>query len=116
MCEVIRMNLDSIIRSVFENNNWINGWYDYFDGNVMAPINAEDDYRGYTVIDSIEKLYNTLRNYDGIFVYKNLIFAKHWNYGTFVYRTSDPLNYIEHLSIDGVGFDEFRRLIIRLLR
>jgi len=90
-----------IIEGIMLNNEWINGECDYDDGDMMAEINAEEIYDNVAHVD-FDELYKhiVINGFDGIFVYKNLVFVNHWNYGCFVYNLHKGFKfYVEHLSI-----------------
>jgi len=110
--------LDEIIKDIMENNDWLNGVYDFKDGDLMALVNQPEKFKEVTEISDLGKLYENLRNYDGVFKYKNLLFFNDWRYGTFVYdiNVEDRSHYVEHLSIDAMSFKSFYDTIQRLLR
>jgi hypothetical protein len=108
------------VREIISNNQWINGTYDYLDGDLSALINAEETFNENKIIeyDNLEKLFNDLKNYDGIFLFKNILFINHWNYGCFVYdlKSENYKNYFEHLTIDGMGFKKFCEIVNKRLK
>jgi len=96
-------DLSQIVKKIVDSNNWLNGWYDYRDGDLMAIVNQPEKFEEVTEVNDLQKLYENLRNYDGVFKYRNLLFFRDWQYGTFVYDIKKPesyKHYIEHLSID----------------
>ena len=107
--------LDEIIKDIMENNDWLNGVYDFKDGDLMALVNQPEKFKEVTEISDLGKLYENLRNYDGVFKYKNLLFFNDWRYGTFVYDINRPETYIEHLSMDAINLDRFKEIINDLL-
>ncbi|PMP98206.1 MAG: hypothetical protein C0169_00085 [Thermodesulfobacterium geofontis] len=108
------------VREIINNNCWINGTYDYLDGDISALANAEEDFNENLIIeyDNLKRLFKDLKNYNGIFLYKNILFINHWNYGCFLYdlKTEDYKNYFEHLTIDGMGFKKFCEIVNKRLR
>ena len=63
----------------------------------------------------MRKLYALLRNYDGAFKYKNLIFLNDYNYGCFVYDIDKTDDYIEHFSMS-MSFEKFEKAVKELER
>jgi hypothetical protein len=108
------------VKEMINKNEWLNGYVDFADGDLMAIFDAEDYYH----IDNLQyineaendlSLYNQLKEYDnGIWKYKDFIFIKHWDYGTFVYHLSDTKNYVEHLTMDNMSFRSFSDTIKHL--
>ncbi|MEM1644094.1 MAG: hypothetical protein QXS70_06820, partial [Desulfurococcaceae archaeon] len=69
-------------------------------------------------VSNIKELYRMLRNYNGVFKYKNLLFFNSCQYGTFVYdidvAKQDPSRYVEHLSVNCIEFKRFKSIIGKL--
>jgi len=108
------------VREIINNNCWINGTYDYLDGDLSALINAEEDFNENLIIeyDNLEKLFSDLKNYDGIFLFKNILFVNHHSYGCFVYdlKSESYKDYFEHLTIDAIGFKKFCEIVNKRLK
>jgi hypothetical protein len=93
------MKLENIRKEILENNNWLNGWYDYKDGDLMALVNVDDYVPNIIELKTVKTVAKYLKKYDGVSIkYKNLIFMQHWNYACFVYRLPNLKGYFEHLS------------------
>jgi len=110
--------LSQIIKEIIAKNSWLNGWYDYEDGDLMAIVNQPEKFQEATERTDIKQLYSDLKNYDGVFKYKNLLFFNDWNYGTFVYDINNPdrSDYIEHLTINAMSYEHFAKLIEKLTK
>ena len=109
-------DLSQIVKKIVDSNNWLNGWYDYRDGDLMAIVNQPEKFEEVTETTNLQELYENLRNYDGVFKYRNLLFFNDWRYGTFVYDINRPETYIEHLSMDAINLDRFKEIINDLLK
>jgi len=101
--------IEARIRRLIETNNWLNGVYEIMEGD-MCP---EDYYENAKPIKarSIKQLYNMWRKWDnGVFMFRNIVLIKHWNFGTFVYdmrKAEDgEKDYFEHLDTD-ISFKSF---------
>ena len=108
-------DLSQLVKKIVDSNNWLNGWYDYRDGDLMAIVNQPEKFEEVTETTNLQELYENLRNYDGVFKYKNLLLFNDWRYGTFVYDINRPETYIEHLSMDAINLDRFKEIINDLL-
>ena len=105
------------VEKAFEQNKWINGFYDYRDGDLMAMLNASEQF-----LDNVNEVKDTYRlfeylkgDYTGTFVYKNLLIFNHWDYGTFIYCLNDvDKGYIEHLTMSAINYEEFVGYITKL--
>jgi len=113
--EIEKNKTKKVIKQIVNKNNWLNGFYDYLDGDLTALNRKEEFFNDYTEYDNLEELYNDLRNYDGAFKYQNLIFLKYWAYGTFVYDLRDISDYVEHLNVEDMSFKEFEKIVNELL-
>ena len=87
------------IEQVLNTNGWLNGLYDFKDGDLVALCKA-DDYREWREVKTLEELHWLIRNYTGTFVFKNLLFFADYHYGVFVYRIGEGESYVEHLNND----------------
>lgn len=108
------MTLEDIVKEIIEKNEWLSGWHDYREGDVMAIVNEPEKYQHVTEETDIRKLYESIKNYDGAFKHKNLLLFSHWNYGVFVYNVNNTKHYIEHLTINAMTFEDFAKLINNL--
>lgn len=109
------MNEQEIIKEL-KKNNWLNGWYDFKEGDVMEIVNAEENFRGITTEKDITELFKYLYNeYNGIFRYKNLVFGNSWKYGCFVYAIlqNGEIKEFEHLTISAFTPEKFNKFIER---
>lgn len=106
-------DLKEIVKEIVAKNGWLNGWYDYKDGDIMAIVNQPEKFQEATEKTDLKELYSDLRNYDGVFKYRNLLFFNDWQYGTFVYDINnlDREDYIEHLTMNVIPFEHFTTLI-----
>ncbi len=106
-------DLEKIVKEIVDKNGCLNGIYDYREGDIMAIVNQPEKFQSVTEIQDLKQLYNNLKNYDGVFKYRNLLFFNDSQYGTFVYdiNNSDRENYIEHLSMNIMPFEHFAKLI-----
>ena len=108
------MNENEFVENVVRNNDWLNGWYDYMDGDEMAILES-DKYKKYKECENVYELHKMLVNFDGAFKYKNLFFFKHWNYGIFVYDINKSYErYVEHLHPE-IEFEKFKTIVENLL-
>jgi len=105
------MDLRETVRKILEKNEWLNGWYDYLDGDIMAIVDKPEKFQFVKNVKSLKELYRLLRNLDGVFKYRNLLFFNDWQYGTFVYDIRNPEDYVDHLTIDAMDYRGFRKTI-----
>jgi hypothetical protein len=108
-------NTKKIIEEIVKKNNWLNGIYDYLDGDILAIVNQSEKFEEVVEVVDLQELYNKLREFEGVFQYKNLLFFNDWQYGTFVYDINNYEDYIEHLTMDAIPFDHFIKIVERLL-
>lgn len=111
------MSVKEIIKEIVKNNGWLNGIYDFKDGDLMAVVNQPEKFQEATERTELGKLYADLKNYDGVFKFRNLLFFNDSQYGTFVYDINNPdrKDYIEHLTMSVMPFDHFVTLINDLI-
>jgi len=107
--------MKKIIEEIINSNNWLNGIYDYLDGDVLAIVNQEEKFQEVVEVVDLQELYNKLREFEGVFKYKNLLFFNDWQYGTFVYDINNYEDYIEHLTMDAISFQRFIEIVKELL-
>lgn len=105
--------LKEIVKEIVAKNDWLNGIYDYRDGDLMAIVNQPEKFQEAIEKTDLKELYSNLKNYDGVFKYRNLLFFNDWQYGTFVYdiNSSNRKDYIEHLTMNIMPFEHFAKLI-----
>jgi len=103
--------MKEIIAEILKNNGWLNGWYDYKSGDVMAIVNQPEKFESLGEPKDLEELYSMLRNYDGTFKYDKLLFFNDSQYGCFVYYIDKPESYIEHLSIHIMSFENLKTIV-----
>jgi len=106
------------VKEMMRKNEWLNGYADFCEGDIMELVNAEDEINAISYIYEVETpqaLYRELKNWmGGIWKYKDFIFIKNYFYGTFVYHLSDTKNYVEHLTMDDMSFRSFSDTIKHL--
>jgi len=107
-------DLNKLVKRIVNRNRWLSGWIDYAEGDPTGLIEAKYFYK-VSIVNDIDELYNLLLGWDGTFKYKNLLFFKHWKYGTFVYDIRKPDTYIEHLDIEAITKEKFKTLVQELL-
>jgi len=109
---------NQIIKDIVDKNEWLNGMYDYKDGDLMALVNQPEKFQEATEITNLTELFHALKNYEGVFKHKNLLFFNDWRYGCFVYDINNPdrSDYIEHLTIDAMSFESFQKTVNRLIK
>jgi len=109
---------NQIIKDIVDKNVWLNGMYDYKDGDLMALVNQPEKFQEATEITNLTELFHALKNYEGVFKHKNLLFFNDWRYGCFVYDINNPdrSDYIEHLTIDAMSFESFQKTVNRLIK
>jgi len=105
----IRKTIDEALRT----NLWLNGTYDFEEGDLVALDKADEYYRDWTEVKTIEELWRMIRNYTGVFVFKRLIFFSDHHYGIFVYRVGNGESYVEHLNND-ISLDRLAEVVKRL--
>jgi len=113
------MKYIGIVKKIVENNMWLNGRYDFWSGDLVAIVNQPEKFlREPKEVHDISELFNDLKNYEGVWKFNNLLFFKDANYGTFVYDLSEPnpSRYVEHLSVDGMSEERFKKIVLYLIR
>ena len=111
--------IKEIVKRIVDSNDWLNGMYDYEDGDIMAIVEEPEKYMKVKEYKDIKELFMRLKHgYEGTFKYKNLLFFNSYHYGTFVYdiekAKKDPSDYIEHLTMDYMSFEKFQEIINEL--
>jgi len=104
-----------VLQKILENNNWLNGITDYLDGDPSAILDKSEKFDRIIEYKELKKLFKDLKEYDGAYRYRNLIFMNDWNYGCFVYTEDDPEDYVEHLTLDEMSFESFMESITPFL-
>ena len=105
------MRIEEKVRRIVNSNYWLSGRADFEDGDPFAGLELREAMLKVEEVDDLQKLYRLLRNYDGAFKYKNLIFFNSWKYGCFVYDLNRPDTYVEHLTIDVISLPRFREIV-----
>jgi hypothetical protein len=100
------------IEEVLKTNEWLNGDFDFFEGDLSA-LGKDDEFRDWTEVEDVEELRQKIRNYTGTFKYKNVLFFSDYHYGVFVYKIPDGQNYLEHLNPD-ISLEKLIEVILRL--
>ena len=109
------MNVKTICNKI-KKNKWLNGYYDMKDGDVLAMVTDKEYLDSITHRASVKRLFSDLKNFNGIFKHKNIIFANHWNYGCFIYRIeNNKLRQFEHLTIGAYQEEEFQSDIDKMV-
>ena len=107
------MGIGEKVRRIVDRNYWLSGRADFEDGDPFAGLELREAMLKVEEVDDLEKLYKLLRNCDGAFKYKNLVFFN-CKYGCFVYDLNRPDTYVEHLTIDVISLPRFREIVERL--
>jgi hypothetical protein len=107
-------SFESIIRKIVSENQWLSGMADFTEGDPSGIVEAKRFHK-VSVVNDLDTLYHELLNWEGTFRYKNLLFFKHWQYGTFVYDIKKPGTYIEHLSVSVMPKERFKELVQELV-
>jgi len=115
------MDIKKLVEEIVDSNDWLNGMYDYEDGDIMAIAEEPEKYMSIKECNSIKELFSYLKQgYEGTFKYKNLLFFNSYQYGTFVYdiekAEKDPKRYVEHLTMDSIAFEKFSEIINELVK
>jgi hypothetical protein len=112
------MSLKEIIREIVSKNVWLSGMADYEEGDLMAIVNQPEKFQEVTELNDLKALFGDLRNYDGVFKFKNLLFFNDSQYGCFVYDINDPnrQNYTEHFSIHIMTLESFTQAVNSLTK
>jgi len=117
LLQKLERSIDEIVEENVSKNDWLNGWHDYRDGDVMAIVNQPEKFDGIKEHTDLIELFSDLKNYDGTYRYKHLLFFNDWRYGTFVYDLKNPdrSHYIEHLTIPVMTVESFINLITKII-
>ena len=105
------MDVYEFIRKVLYSNPWLSGMADFEEGDPFAIEENFEMFKNVTKVRSMKKLYEFLRSYGGVFIYKDLYFFSHPAYGVFVYRYPNYKDFVEHLSMDFIEFDKFKKIV-----
>jgi len=110
-------DIKAIVEEIMSKNMWLNGMYDFKEGDLMAILNQSEKFNSITEFDDLQKLHETIKQYDGVFKYKNLLFFRDWKYGVFVYDITDEdrEHYVEHLDHD-IEYDKFVGIVKGLIK
>jgi len=111
------MNTQAILK-VIKGNKWLNGYYDMQNGDVMAMVVDKEYLKALCNITDKEDLFDKLKSLTGIYQYKHLIFANHWNYGCFLYAIlkNSKLLRFEHLTISAYTYEKFTHDLTQWLK
>ncbi|RLI68796.1 MAG: hypothetical protein DRP02_11910 [Candidatus Gerdarchaeota archaeon] len=109
--------MEQLVKKIVEHNEWLNGMADFREGDLMAPLNQSEKFETEpTEYTSLAKLFNDLKNYEGVFKFENLLFFNSLQYGCFVYDINKPPDsYIEHFTIDAMTFESFEKAVNSLI-
>jgi len=106
--------MEKILREILDNNEWLSGWADFRDGDLMALANQEEKYQSLTEVEDPRKLYELLRSYEGAYKYRDLVFMNDHQYGCFVYKLPNTKDYVEHLNVEAMSFEKFAKIVEEL--
>ena len=108
---------EKIIKKVLKNE-WLSGRVDVLEGDLFAGIEQQKIFSKIMRVEDIKKLYEYLNTYDGVFIYKTIVFANSWKYGTFVYAILEngEVEEFEHLTMEAISFKEFKKIVSRFLK
>jgi len=112
------MDLKEIVKEIIDKNDWLNGWADYEEGDVLEIVNQPEKFQEVTEKTNMWELFKDLKNYDGTFKFKNLLFFNDNRYGTFVYDINNPNreSYVEHLTMTHMEFETFMDIVEKLTK
>lgn len=100
-----------------KKNKWLNGYYDMMDGDVCAMVVDKEHLDRLHEVKTIKTLWKHMEiiGYNGNYIYKNIVFANHWNYGCFVYLwDGKKLIEFEHLTLSAYKYNKFESDIERM--
>lgn len=112
----VKTREEEFVREVLSRNPYLNGFVDIADGDLFAGLERKESFQEPEYVDSLEELYEKARGYQGAFVYRNLYLFSDQAYGCFVYVSDNPENYVEHLNLSSMSFNEFRKTIEKYLK
>jgi len=111
----MKKEIIDFIYKVVQHNEYLNGKYDFYDGDILAVINQPQKFLHPPVeFSNLQKLYLNVINYDGTYKYEDLFLFSDIQYGIFIYKYPDYVNYIEHFS-HSISFQNFEKRIKEVL-
>lgn len=96
--EIDDKNMDQEVLRLVSKNKWLNGYYDFMDGDPLEALEESEDFEDIVPVNNQQELWQKLRNYQGLYKYGNLYFANHMSYGCFVYIAKDRAEEFEHIT------------------
>jgi len=96
--DVAGEDMDQEVLRLVRKNKWLNGYYDFMDGDPLEALEESGDFESVVPVNSQEELWQKLNNYQGLYRYDNLYFANHMSYGCFVYIVKDRAEEFEHIT------------------
>jgi len=106
-----------LVKKIVDSNEWLSGLADYREGDLMALVNQSEKFeREPTEYTDLAKLFHDLKNYEGVYKYRNLLFFNDMQYGCFVYDVNQPDSYVEHLSVNVMSLESFIKTVNSLIR
>jgi hypothetical protein len=96
--EIDNKDMDQEVLRLVSKNKWLNGFYDFMDGDPLEALEESADFEAVIPVKSEHELWQKLRNYQGLYKFGNLYFANHMRYGCFVYIAKDRAEEFEHIT------------------
>jgi hypothetical protein len=96
--DIVGKDMDQEVLRLVSKNKWLNGFYDFMDGDPFEALEGAGDFEAVIPVESQHELWQKLRNYQGLYRFGNLYFANHMSYGCFVYIVKDRAEEFEHIT------------------
>jgi len=105
---------DDEVLDLVRRNYWLSGDAEADEGDPLAGLENSNMFARITPVKTMQELWDHIRNYQGIFRYKNLYFANHMGYGCFVYIVkAGEAKEFENITFE--KYDDFKRWLLRVL-
>ena len=110
-----KTGLEKLVENILDGNCWLSGEAEALEGDPLAGLENREMLCKVNEVETVEELYEKLRNYAGTFKYGRLLFFNHPAYDCFVYHVDRPESYVEHLTVSILKLETLKQVVARLL-
>jgi hypothetical protein len=105
---------DDKVLDLVKRNYWLSGDAKADEGDPLAGLEDSSMFAEVTPVETPLELWSLIRNYQGIFRYRNLYFANHMDYGCFVYIVkAGEAKEFENITFE--KYDKFEKWLTKVL-
>jgi len=105
---------DDKVLDLVRRDYWLSGDAKADEGDPLAGLEDSGMFAEVTPVETPQELWSLIRNYQGIFRYRNLYFVNHMDYGCFVYIVkAGEVKEFENIAFE--KYDKFERWLAKVL-